>query len=131
MRKNILIVEDDPFTVEFYKYFFKRTEYSIIHSENGDEILTILNNNHIALIILDINLKNTFMMGRKIDGLYLLNYVKNEQKYSAVPVLIVTAYQRNFSSQKCFDESLADDYITKPISNFNELLDKIHNLVKD
>lgn len=131
MKKKILIVEDDPFTQQFYSYLFSRTDYEIIQTEDGDEILRILRDEDIILIIMDINLTNTFWDDEKVDGVFISNYLKNNDETSHIPILLVTAYQKKVGNLDIFEKSCADDYIVKPITDFNELLSKIKQLTNE
>lgn len=130
MSDYILIMEDDPFTQQFYSYLFRRTSYEIKVTDNGDEFLTLLEERPISLIILDINLKNTYLNDEKVDGVMLSQLVKKNAKYAHIPVLLVTAYQNKMNGRDLLTESMANDYILKPITDFNELLNKIHKLTK-
>jgi len=130
MSDFILIMEDDPFTQQFYSYLFRRTSYEIKVTDNGDEFLTILEERPVSLIILDINLKNTYLNDEKVDGVMLSQLVKNNKKHEHIPVLLVTAYQNKMNGRDLLSESLANDYILKPITDFNDLLNKIHKLTE-
>jgi CheY-like chemotaxis protein len=121
-------MEDDPFTQQFYSYLFRRTSFEIKVTDNGDEFLTILKERDVALIILDINLKNTYLNDEKVDGVMLSQLVKKNPKHEHIPVLLVTAYQNKMNGRDLLVESLANDYILKPITDFNELLMKIQKL---
>jgi CheY-like chemotaxis protein len=123
-------MEDDPFTQQFYSYLFRRTSYEIKVTDNGDEFLTILEERPVSLIILDINLKNTYLNDEKVDGVMLSQLVKNNKKHEHIPVLLVTAYQNKMNGRDLLSESLANDYILKPITDFNDLLNKIHKLTE-
>jgi len=125
MTKKILIVEDDPFTQHFYKYFFAKTSYQTIITENGDEIINTLINKKISLLILDINLKNTYLNKKKTDGVEIARYIRDNNKIAPVPIILVTAYQEKIGNAKAFNRAIADDYILKPLSDFDELLYKI------
>lgn len=129
-NKSIVIIEDDPFTQQFYKYLFSKTTYNTLIFEEGDRLAEMLENEAIHLIIMDINLKNTYLKGEKVDGIILSKYIKNNDKTSKIPVLLVTAYQNNPSANNYFDDSRADDYIIKPIVDYNELLVKVKFLVE-
>ncbi|MGE5680005.1 MAG: two-component system response regulator [Bacillota bacterium] len=129
MDKKIIIVEDDPFTQEFYKYLFSKTQYKTITMEDGDKLMEILHTENAGLVIMDINLKNTYMNGEKVDGVILSKHIKNSENLSKIPVLLVTAYQKNIGPNNYFEDSLADDYIVKPILDYNELLNKVNNLI--
>lgn len=129
MTKKLLIVEDDPFTQQFYDYLFSKTDYEIIQTEDGDEIRRVLENEEIALVILDINLKNTSWDGKKVDGVNISKFLKDSEDTAEIPILLVTAYQKKVGNNNLFLNSKADDYIIKPITDFNALLDKINKLV--
>ncbi len=127
-EKYILIIEDDYFTNEFYRVLFRKVKYPFIQSENGEDILNILSQKEISLIILDINLKNTFLDKKKIDGLELSKYIKENFNSSSIPILLVTAYRKNSNEDNFLEKSLADDYITKPITDLNVFLEKVKML---
>lgn len=129
MKKDLLVVEDDPFTKQFYKFLFGKTKYNVIISEDGDEIIKLIESGKISLIIMDVNLRNTFLNNKKIDGLTLSRLIKKNPKFSNIPLLLVTAVQKKGPNRNFFEESLADDYIIKPIMDFNKLLTKIDNLI--
>jgi len=126
---KIIVVEDDGFSQEFYSYLLKREGYIPIIIEDGDLLLTTLEKEIVSLIIMDINLKNTYFKGEKVDGVFLSRLIKENKKYSGIPVLLVTAYSISTDGPKFFVESLADDYITKPILDFKDLIKKIKNLI--
>ncbi|MGE5399243.1 MAG: response regulator [Ignavibacteriales bacterium] len=129
MEQNIIIVEDDPFTQEFYKYLFSKTKYKTSTIEDGDKLIEKINEDNTNLIIMDINLKNTYMNGEKVDGVILSKFIKQNEKFSKIPILLVTAYQKNIGPNNYFEESLADDYIVKPIIDYNDLLNKVNKLI--
>lgn len=129
--KNILIIEDDSFTNYFYKHFFSKTKFPVDFSEDGNEIFEKLESGNIGLIMMDINLTNTFFEGVQVDGIFLSKKIKDNPIYKNIPVLLVTAYAKGYGPKNYFEESRADDYIVKPISDFNELLKKIENLIDD
>ncbi len=129
MSKNILIVEDDPFSQDFYRFIFKKAGYNATILEDGDEILRRLKTDNISLLIMDINLKNTYLKGEKIDGMQLSRIIKQDSGTSKIPILLVTAYSKSVTQGKFIDESMAEDYITKPIIDFNMLLNKVNQLI--
>ncbi len=129
MEKTIIIVEDDPFTQTFYKYVFAKTSYKTIVLEDGDVLLETVANESISMIIMDINLKNTFVNGQRADGVMLSKMIKENEKSNKIPILLVTAYQNNLGTNNFLEESKAEDYINKPIVDYNELLKKVNKLV--
>ena len=129
--KNILIIEDDPFTIDFYLFIFKKAGFNPVVMEDGDKVIEFLASNKINLIIMDINLKNTYLNGAKIDGIKLSNYIKSSNNISNVPIMLVTAYSPSIRGENFYKESLAEDFITKPIVDFNLLINKVNGLIKD
>ncbi len=129
MKKKILIVEDDPFTQQFYAFLFNKTDHEILITENIDDILMYLDNKEINLIIMDINLKNTTLNNKHTNGIEIAQYLKENEKYSHIPIIVITAYENKISNNMLFDKTLFDDYLVKPINDFNFLLDKINRLV--
>jgi len=82
----------------------------------------------ISLIILDINLKNTYLKGIKIDGMDLAKYLKSNEQFKKVPILLVTA-SSDFDKKHFLSESMAEDYISKPIVDYKVLINKVNQLV--
>ncbi len=129
--KNILVIEDDPFTIDFYNFVFKKAGFNSIVQEDGDKIIEILAMENINIIIMDINLKNTYLMGKKIDGIKLSAFIKQNEEIKHPPILLVTAYSPNLKESDFLKESLAEDFIIKPIIDFNQLINKINILAEN
>jgi CheY-like chemotaxis protein len=129
--KNILIIEDDPFSVDFYKYIFKKANFNCLVQDDGDAVIKILQSDNINLIIMDINLKNTYLKGQKIDGIGLSSYIKRKEGINPPPILLVSAYRPGFLEEDFMKESLAEDFITKPIVDFNQLINKVNRFVRN
>lgn len=127
---TILIIEDDPFTQQFYQFLFSKFGYKLLLTEDGDAILNILEDNDVSLIIMDINLKNTYFNTEKVDGVFLSKKIKKEPKFSSIPIILVTAYQKKAGDSNYIDESCADDYIVKPVTDYNELINKVKKLIQ-
>lgn len=127
--KNILVIEDDKLTVDFYKVIFKKSGYNPIVTEDGQKILQFLEEGDVKLIIMDINLKNTYIDGQKTDGIKLASLIKNNKNYSRIPIILVTAYSFDILGEKLNGNKYADDFIIKPIVDFNKLLGKVNNLI--
>jgi CheY-like chemotaxis protein len=127
--KKILIVEDDPMLQEFYKVLFKRLGYNCLITENGEEIIKLILSGEINLLIVDLNLKNTFLNSKAIDGVELARYVKQNFYKLRIPILVITAYSTNYFADELLKDGYADDYMLKPIVNFDKLIEKVDNLL--
>lgn len=129
MEKSIIIVEDDPFSQDFYKFIFRKAGISHQIIEDGDLLMNTLRSDPIGLVIMDINLKNTYLNGKKTDGVHLSKLIKEDDLLKSIPVILVTAYSPNLSDNKFLEESRAEDYITKPILDFNALISKVNSYI--
>lgn len=128
MKTNLLVLEDDPFTQQFYQILFDRVGYQFTITDDGNKFFEILNNQVVSLIILDINLKNTYLNNFKVDGIQIAKKIKSEIEKSQIPILLVTAYQNKINGRNFIEESQADDYILKPIADYNDFINKIEKL---
>lgn len=116
----VLIVEDNNELRAFIKSQLQPF-YRILEAENGKEGLEIATNKLPDLIISDI-------MMPIMDGIELLDAVKNSTETSHIPVILLTAK----SSVESKIEGLnygADYYITKPFDT-DFLMASIENLIK-
>ena len=128
MKSNILVMEDDTFTQQFYELLFQRAGFNSIITDEGDRFIETLENQDVSIIILDLNLKNTYLNNERVDGIALAKKVKGNNKYAHVPIIIVSAYKNLTNGRNFLQETGAEDYILKPISDFNDLLKKVNSL---
>ncbi len=125
-----MVIEDDPFTKVFYKKLLTdKLGYKIDLLEDGNKILEAVGKENYALIILDINLINSYLNGKKTDGVQISKAIKMKFPDKQIPILLITAYKKGNKTDNFFVQSLADDYIIKPIADFNILLDKVTQLI--
>lgn len=129
MTAKIAIIEDDPFTQHFYSQLMKRAGYKAYIMEDANLLLKKLDEERIGLIIMDINLRNTYLNSEKIDGIQLSRYIKTQQKYSSIPVILVSAFTLAVDKNNILAESLAHHYITKPITDFNGFIQTISDAI--
>lgn len=128
-KKKILIIEDDIFLQDLYKIFFKKIGAEIILAEDSDDILRYISEGEIELIIMDVNLRNTNLNSMRIDGIKFSRYIKEHFRNQNIPIILVTAYPVSSFGSNILEDSLADDYLIKPITDYNHLIGKINNLI--
>jgi len=129
MNEKIAIIEDDPFTQHFYSHLMRKAGYEAFIMEDADLLLQKLNEEDIVLIIMDINLKNTYLNDNKIDGIALSKHIKSQDKFSSIPVILVSAFSYALKKQEVLAESLAHNYITKPITDFSAFINTIKETI--
>ena len=127
--KNILVVEDDPFCKEFYGMILKRAGYEPLLTDKTEEIERILTEKEFSLIIMDINLKKAMLNGNRVDGLMVTKYLKNDQRFSHIPIILVTAYSKILVTKDVLTDSMADALITKPIIDINQFISQLENVM--
>ncbi len=109
MSLKILVVEDSSTTrglitsaVEFIDGL------EIFESKNGFEALKLLPHHHFNLIITDINMPD-------INGLELVSFVKKNQNYKHIPLIIITTEGSKRDKEKGLSLG-ADEYLVKPFN---------------
>ena len=80
---TILVVEDNEELLQLMVRLLKR-EYNVHTAENGQEAVTVLDNEDIDLIVSDVMLP-------VMDGIEFCRYVKNKLELSHIPVILLTA----------------------------------------
>jgi len=116
--KRVLIVDDDPKTVELVKLYLNRDGYRVLIAYDGIEALRQAREGHPDLIVLDLMLPG-------MDGLEVCRTLREE---SDVPIIMLTA--RTTEQDKLTGLDLgADDYVTKPFSP-KELAARVRALLR-
>ena len=116
-QKKILIVDDEKFVTDTLEGFFRSKGYQIFKAEDGQTSLSVITNEKLDLVLLDIKLP-------KVDGIEILKLLR--QYYSHVKVIVMTAY--NIEYRKIAESIGYDDFFVKPIL-VDELLVKVEELL--
>ena len=106
-KMYLLVVEDNEELQNFIEKNLKK-EFNVFVANNGEEALKILEESTIDLVLSDI-----VMPG--IDGLELTRMIKQNEQYSHIPVILLSA-KTNISTKIEGLEHGADIYIEKPFS---------------
>jgi two-component system torCAD operon response regulator TorR len=114
---HVMVVEDDPLSRALLVGYFEKEGYRVSASEHADDLLQRIEQERIALVLLDIKLPGK-------DGLTLTRELRAA---SRVGIILVTA--RDDDIDRIVGLELgADDYVTKPF-NPRELLVRAKNLL--
>ncbi len=105
MGSTILIVEDDPNTLEIVELYLRRDGHRVIKSQDGIEGLRLAREARPDLVVLDLMLPG-------MDGMEVCRTLRGE---SEVPVVMLTARVEEEDRLAGLDLG-ADDYLTKPFS---------------
>lgn len=121
MKKNILIVEDEPDAVELLELHLKNAGYDVTVAEDGEEALRKIHKSIPDLVILD-------LMIPEINGLEVCKVIRKDPATESIPVVMCTAKASEIDKVLGLELG-ADDYITKPFSP-RELVLRVKNLLK-
>ena len=118
-REIVLIVEDNKDVREYIREQLE-ADYRIVQAENGQVGMIVAQETVPDLIISD-------LMMPKVDGFQFCKAVRNEEKTSHIPIIMLTAKAAFDNKMEGFEIGV-DDYITKPFSA-KELKVRIRNLI--
>ena len=121
MDKLIYIVEDDKNIREIVIYALKTAGFCGEGFENATEFYEGMSRDVPSLILMDIMLPDE-------DGITILKKLKNSQKWSQVPVIMLTAKTTEYDKVIGLDTG-ADDYITKPFGVL-ELISRVKAVMR-
>lgn len=117
---TILVVEDNEDLLQLMMRLLHR-DYNILTAENGKEAVTVVENEDVDLIVTDV-------MMPVMDGIELCKYVKNKLEISHIPVILLTAKNKEEDRAEAYEVG-ADAFISKPF-NLAVLHARIRNLLK-
>ncbi|MGM9551366.1 MAG: response regulator transcription factor [Clostridia bacterium] len=115
---KVLVVDDDREIVESISIFLSGESYEVFKAYDGIEALSILSENEIHLMILDI-------MMPKMDGIKTLMKLRENKN---IPVILLSA--KSEDNDKILGLTAgADDYVTKPF-NPSELVARVKSQLR-
>ncbi|MEO6548271.1 MAG: response regulator [Ferruginibacter sp.] len=127
---HILLVEDNEgdiiLTREALKIGITFNEISVVR--DGEQAIRFFSKEGIYnevkrpdLVLLDINLP-------RVDGIEVLNFVKTNAEFKAIPVIMLTTSTSEKDVLKCY-ENHANCYISKPVDldKFFEVVQKVEH----
>ncbi len=126
MKKLVVVVEDDELASQLYQFYFQRYGIKSFISDNASEVIDFVKREKVGLLIMDINLTNTYIDGKKVDGLEFTKYLKNNEITKHIPIMYVTGTNIDYDkhTETIYNDSVG--VITKPIINFKVFIQKIN-----
>jgi len=122
MSKHIAIIEDQKEIRELVAHNLAKFNFIVHKFSFGSEFLRYLEQkNYPDLIILDIMLPDW-------DGFELLKFLKSDERYKNIPVIMLTARAEE-ADRVLGLEMGADDYVTKPFSP-RELVARVKSVLR-
>ena len=118
---KILLVDDDRDILSVYEEVLKDEGYEVVSAVNGEEGLEKITSTPFDLVLLDIMLP-------KIDGMTLLEQLKNSPTNAASPVIMLTNFGQDDLIKKALNMG-ANDYLLKYNMTPGEIVEKVKKLL--
>ena len=117
---KILLVDDVELFLELERSYLDGCGYDLVTASSGEETLQRLDKIAPDLLLLDF-----YMPG--MDGDEVCRAIRNDPRWSKLPIIMVTAAGRAEEVQRCLACG-SDDFVTKPV-NRQELREKVARLL--
>ncbi|MBL7162764.1 MAG: response regulator [Anaerolineales bacterium] len=107
-QKKIIIIEDEPDTVEMFAEMMRLSGYNVLKSYGGALAISLIAEEKPDAVVLD-------MMMPDLSGLDVLKQIRNNPDLAGLPVVIVSAMSMPHDIQAGL-EAGASAYLTKPVT---------------
>ena len=107
-KARVLVVDDDPLTLEILATILDLEEFTVLTAADGDAALAILADTPVDAVVLDV-----MMPG--IDGYETCRRIKADPATAGIPIVLLTARDRAEDRRRGEDAG-CDAYLTKPFS---------------
>jgi two-component system phosphate regulon response regulator PhoB len=121
VKAKILVVDDEPETVELVEFNLKQAGFDVATAADGAEALKKARAQLPDLIVLDLMLP-------ELDGLEVCKLVRRDPATAGIPILMLTAKATEVDRVVGLELG-ADDYVTKPFSP-RELVLRVRKLLE-
>lgn len=118
-NKTILVVDDSIINLNILENLLDG--YDVIETTNGESALSILEQEEVHLILLDIVMP-------EVDGYEICQRIKANEKTTNIPIVFITAKTDEDSIEKAYDVG-GSDFVTKPFKP-KELLARVKTQLK-
>lgn len=121
-KTKILIVDDQPENIKVLSHLLEPEDIEIFSATGGEEALGLLLEHEFALALLDVQMP-------KMSGFELARLIRGVKKHSTLPIIFVTAHQRDQSVVLEGYDTGAVDLLFKPLDP-HVVRSKVHVFVQ-
>ena len=107
-RAHMLLVEDDASLAELLIWHFKKEDFEVVHTVDGEEALLLAQEHTPDIVLLD-------WMVESLSGIEVCRRLRRMPATAKVPIIMLTARGEEEDRVRGL-ETGADDYVTKPFS---------------
>ncbi|MBC7914510.1 MAG: response regulator [Pyrinomonadaceae bacterium] len=109
MTKRVLVIEDEQSNRQSLEIVLRHHGYEVTSSENGADIISLLNSLKPDLVILDMLLKG-------YDGRLICQEIKKSSKFKNIPVIMMSGHSDIYNT---IAEDGANDVLVKPYTEIS------------
>ncbi len=119
---SVLIVNDEPDQLRLMSNLLRKAGYSILTAEDGLEAFALAKRQHPDLVISDVSMP-------RMNGLEFCRRLRADSELKTVPILLVSALQKDTESVVLGLRAGADDYLEIPFDS-TRLVAKVARLLE-
>jgi PAS domain S-box-containing protein len=124
-ENSVLIVNDEPDQLTLMGNLLRKAGYAVLTAEDGLDGLSVARRERPDLVISDVSMP-------RMDGLTFCREIRADLELKTVPILLVTALQKDTKSAVAGLQAGADDYLEFPfdsarlVAKVSRLLERSH-----
>jgi CheY-like chemotaxis protein len=128
---KILLVDDDYLLAKATAKLIERLSgHQVVITDEPATIFQECQAGDIDIVLMDVNLPGAYWKDEEISGADIAHFLKTDPQTTHIPIILLTAYSMLSEQQKLLQASHADDFLTKPVTNYNALFELITRLVE-
>lgn len=126
---KILIVEDNlPLAKSTAKLIERLGGHQVQLTDEPQTIFESCKAGKVDIVLMDINLPGASWAGEEVSGADLSRLLKAQTETAHIPIILLTAYAMSKERESLLADSQADEFFTKPISDYAALIKAIERL---
>ncbi|SIP86824.1 CheA signal transduction histidine kinase [Aromatoleum tolulyticum] len=119
-RRAVLVVEDSITSRSLLKNILESSGYDVATAVDGIDALTLLHDRQFDVVVSDVEMP-------RMDGFDLTAHIRQDRKFAALPVVLVTALESRAHKERGIDVG-ANAYIVKSSFDQSNLIEAIRRL---
>ena len=126
---KILLVEDDILLAKSTAKLIERLSgHQVQLTDRPKTLFELCTAGQVEVVLMDINLPQAYWQGEKVSGADLSRLLKTNQETAHIPIILLTAYVTSKDRESLLANSQANEFFTKPISDYSTLIEMIERL---
>ncbi|MBU2633148.1 response regulator [Patescibacteria group bacterium] len=122
-EKTVLFIEDDEHLQKVMSACLKENGYNVLNATDGELGIKIIEEENPDLILLDLILP-------KKDGFEVLEYLKSEEKFKNIPVVVSTNLEEKHDIERAMSYGVRA-YLVKANHRPDEIVAKISEILNE